>query len=165
VTQEVGKMMKIISLIGLFLITATVLLTTESYADNKSRSNYIKLEVGKTKPMKISKQPDLVLVGNPGVADIILEENNRIFLVGLTPGQTNIMMYDTAGKLMFSQHVVVTTQRTGHVVVHKGTQRQILSCTDDHCINVGTGISPRAAGRAANAQGGSSGQSPELVGE
>jgi Flp pilus assembly secretin CpaC len=154
-------MMKIISLIGLCLVMTIGLATTESYAG----SNYIKLEVGKTKPMKISKQPDLVLVGNPGVADIILEENNRIFLVGLTPGQTNLLMYDSAGKLMFSQNIIVTGQKTGHVTVHKGTGQQLLSCTNDACTRVSGGVSQRSAGKAVGAQGGTSGQSPELVGE
>ncbi len=126
---------------------------------------YIKVEVGKTKPMRINKQPDLILVGNPGIADIIMETNNRVFLVGLAPGETNLLMYDTNGKLMLSRNILVTRQKTRHVIVHRGAQESTVSCTGDLCTRVSSSVSPSVAGRTAS-QSGATGSAPaELIGE
>jgi len=157
--------MKQIGLTGLILTLIVGLFIAPAFAGNTSTSGYIKVEVGKTKPMRINKQPDLVLVGNPGIADIILETNNRVFLVGLRPGETNLLMYDANGKLMLSQNIVVTRQKTRHVIVHRGIQEQTVSCANNICTPVGSGVGRASAGKTANTSTQVSSEPTELVGE
>lgn len=48
-----------------------------------------------------------VMVSNPAVADAVLQSQRRIVLMGLTPGATDVLFFDTSGRQILSLNVRV----------------------------------------------------------
>ncbi len=62
-----------------------------------SPSKIITLEVGKAKTIDLYRDIADVLVANPAVADVGVLKTNRLYLVGQTIGDTNILTFDENG--------------------------------------------------------------------
>ncbi len=161
--------MKRFGLFGIVMMLAIGLVSVNAQAHGKSKSRYITVEVGITKPMRIKATPDLVLIGNPAVVDVIIEKDNRLFLVGLSPGRTSFRVYNSGGKLILNMPIVVTRQRAQHVIVHRGNRESTVSCADSLCTRVptqrGRGFSSRPAGVSVAGAAAGSGGRPELEGD
>jgi len=71
-----------------------------------------------TKVLAVPKIPGTIVIGNPSIADITIQENN-IFLHGRAFGTTNIILMDETGATMSEFDVTVTNGRSPHVAVYK----------------------------------------------
>jgi hypothetical protein len=109
----------------------------------------LKVEVGKSRLLNLKRDPVVVMVGDPSVADVVVEEGRRIFLLGLQPGETNLHVLDGDGEALMNMRVVVTPPATGHVSLHRGVEEATYSC-NPRCGGVRT---PEGTGaiRASNA--------------
>lgn len=88
----------------------------------------LSVQVGKAKIIQLKTMPVVVMVGDPGIADVVIERNRQIFLVGLQPGETNMFILDDAGNKIMSVDLVVTQITSRHVTVDRGVDTLTLSC-------------------------------------
>ena len=126
-------------------------------------ANVIALEVGKARLIRLSATPNVIMLGNPTVADVVVEDDGLLFLLGQEPGETNMLILDQAGKVIISAAVVVGPMKKRRVTVDRGQETFTLSC-NPRCVPVatpqGTGATTATA-TATDAESASGSESTE----
>ncbi len=69
-----------------------------------------------------------VIVGNPSIADVNVHGDNMLVITGKSFGVTNIIAIDQARNVIQDQRVIVQRDNTRMVTLHKGSNRQSLTC-------------------------------------
>jgi hypothetical protein len=70
-----------------------------------------------------------VIVGNPSIADVTLQDGNLLVVTGKTFGITNVIALDAAHNVIQDQRVMVERDDTRTVNLHKGSTRFTYACT------------------------------------
>jgi hypothetical protein len=93
------------------------------------------LSMDEVKTMTFEKPVATVYVGNPAIADINMIDTRHAFVIGKSPGTTNIMALDSEGKPVSNTGVAVLagTGPGSTVTLNRGTQRVTYSCTVSRC--------------------------------
>ena len=78
--------------------------------------------------LRISAPAATVIIGNPGVADITIQDPQTLVLTGRSYGQTNLIVLDAAGNPVADTIVSVVQAQADMVTVYMGTARTTLAC-------------------------------------
>ena len=70
-----------------------------------------------------------VIVGNPSIADVTLQDGNLLVVTGKTFGITNVIALDAAHNVIQDQRVMVERDDRRIVNLHKGSMRFTYACT------------------------------------
>jgi hypothetical protein len=70
-----------------------------------------------------------IIVGNPSIADVTLQDGNLLVVTGKTFGITNVIALDTAHNVIQDQRVLVERDDRKIVNLHKGSTRFTYACT------------------------------------
>jgi hypothetical protein len=70
-----------------------------------------------------------IIVGNPSIADVALQDGNLLVVTGKTFGITNIIALDAERNIIQDQRVMVERDDRKIVNLHKGSERYTYSCT------------------------------------
>lgn len=103
------------------------------------------VEIGKSRMLRLNADPAIVMVADPAIADVVVEEGRVIFLVGLQAGETNVYILDDDGEIVLSRDLVVRPVSPRHVTVHRGVEEATMSC-NPRCAGV---ANPAAEGAVA----------------
>ena len=103
-------------------ITSAVLLAGAAFADQ------ITVEANKTKPMRLKHAASAIVVGNPNFADVAVHSENLIFITGKTYGTTNLLIYDDAGRQIYSGDIVVTANASSLLTINRAGHNVTLDC-------------------------------------
>ena len=89
----------------------------------------ISVKVNMARILRISAPAATVIIGNPGVADITIQDPQTLVLTGRSYGQTNLIVLDAAGNPVADTIVSVVQAQGGDMVtVYMGSARQTLAC-------------------------------------
>ncbi len=91
-------------------------------------SDPISVKVNMARILRISAPAATVIIGNPGVADITIQDPQTLVLTGRSYGQTNLIILDAAGNPIADTIVSVVQAQTDLVTVYLGTARTTLAC-------------------------------------
>jgi Flp pilus assembly secretin CpaC len=91
-------------------------------------SEPISVKVNMARILRISAPAATVIIGNPGVADITIQDPQTLVLTGRSYGQTNLIVLDSAGNPVADTIVSVIQGQADTVTVYMGTARQTLAC-------------------------------------
>jgi putative type II/III system pilus formation protein len=69
-----------------------------------------------------------VVVGNPSIADATIVDRRRVAILGRSYGTTNVMVFDTNGRVIYNGLVNVTSPTAGHVSLYRGALVHNYSC-------------------------------------
>jgi Flp pilus assembly secretin CpaC len=78
--------------------------------------------------LRISAPAATVIIGNPGVADVTIQDPQTLVLTGKSYGQTNLIVLDSAGNPVADTMVSVVQANSDTITVYMGTARTTLSC-------------------------------------
>jgi Flp pilus assembly secretin CpaC len=92
------------------------------------QSEPISVKVNMARILRISAPAATVIIGNPGVADITIQDPQTLVLTGRSYGQTNLIILDSAGNPVADTIVSVVQGQADTVTVYMGTARQTLAC-------------------------------------
>ena len=87
--------------------------------------------VDQAKVMRIARPADLVIIGNPAIADATIQDNRTLIITGKSFGSTNLIVLDSAGQAIADETVTVSPQNDQVVTVYRRAERQTFSCTPD----------------------------------
>ena len=79
--------------------------------------------------LRLPRPASEIIVGNPSIADVTLQDGNLLVVTGKTFGITNIIALDTDHNVIQDQRVMVERDDRRVVNVHKGSQRFTFACT------------------------------------
>ncbi|MFD2263793.1 pilus assembly protein N-terminal domain-containing protein [Lacibacterium aquatile] len=80
----------------------------------------ISLSLNTVAILPLAQDAATVIVGNPGVANVQIEESRRIMILGQSVGQTNLIVLDGEGKAFLSAALIVVPANAGRVTVRRG---------------------------------------------
>jgi Flp pilus assembly secretin CpaC len=124
-------------------VAGTLLPQGLAYADGAT----LRVTVDKAEVVKVDGTASVVLVANPQIADVVVERNHLVFVVGKRPGETRLYIYSAGGKALLEREIVVVPQGDRAVTVIRDTQATSYSC-DPRCLAVS-----RSAGTGAASSG------------
>src|SRR6185437_15530845 len=81
--------------------------------------------------LRLPRAASEVIVGNPSIADVALQDGNLLVVTGKTFGITNIIALDAAKNVIQDQRVMVERDDRKIVNLHKGSTRFTYACTPD----------------------------------
>lgn len=79
--------------------------------------------------LRLSRPASAIIVGNPSIADVTLQDGNLLVVTGKTFGITNIIALDANQKIIKDQRVLVERDDRRVVNLHKGSTRYTYACT------------------------------------
>ena len=88
----------------------------------------INVNVNMARILRINSPAATVIVGNPGIADVTIQDPQTLILTGKSYGQTNLIVLDSAGNPIADTLVEVVQMQAGIVTVYQGQGRTSLAC-------------------------------------
>lgn len=88
----------------------------------------ISVKVNMARILKISSPAATVIIGNPGVADVTIQDPQTLVLTGKSYGQTNLIILDDLGGPIADTTIEVIQAQSDLVTVYMGDARTTLSC-------------------------------------
>lgn len=111
---------------GVALICAALAAPAASLA---AEASTVTVKANMARILRISAPAATVIVGNPGIADVTIQDPQTLVLTGKSFGQTNLIVLDGMGNPIADTLVEVTIAQTDTVTVYLGAQRTSMSCT------------------------------------
>jgi Flp pilus assembly secretin CpaC len=106
-------------------------------APGASAADALSVTIDHAKVMHISRPADIVIVGNPGIADATIQDQQTLIITGRSYGSTNLIVLDSSGKAIAEETLTVEPSNDNVVAVYKTVDkrltRQTFSCTPDGC--------------------------------
>jgi|GEM_PF-3423049 len=121
-------MVRIAQLLTTLLLATLLLAAGPAAAAEPAAGEPVQVVVGKSQMLQIDGQPSVIMVGNPAVADVVVETAGILFLVGLQPGETNLYVLDARGRTLLQTDVIVGRSGPRQVTVNRGVGEANLSC-------------------------------------
>ena len=118
------------SLLRTILAFALMALATAPHAALAGPSTEpISVKVNMARILKINAPAATVIIGNPGVADVTIQDPQTLILTGKSYGETNLIVLDNQGTAIADTMVsVVQPQGADSVTVYLGQARTTLNC-------------------------------------
>ena len=117
-------------------------------AASEATSRFIPLGIGKSVAIDLPTDIKDVLVADPKIANAVIRSARRVYMIGVTVGQTNIFFFDANGKQIAGFDLAVTRDLNGV----RAALKQTMPDSDIRIEGVGTdGI--MLSGSAASAGG------------
>lgn len=79
--------------------------------------------------LRLPRPASEIIIGNPSIADVALQDGNLLVVTGKTFGITNIIALDAEHNVIQDQRVMVERDDRKMVNLHKGSQRFTYACT------------------------------------
>lgn len=87
------------------------------------------------KILKLNRPAGTIVIGNPGIADASMGDENTVVLTGKSAGTTNLIILDEADKEIVNAVVRVSSDVRQLTTIFYGSKRQTFSCAP-HCEKV-----------------------------
>jgi Flp pilus assembly secretin CpaC len=100
-------------------------------APNGPTPTNIEVVIDQAKVMHISRPADVVIIGNPGIADATIQDDQTLIITGHSFGTTNLIVLDSSGQPIANGILVVKPGNDQVVTVYRRASRQTFSCTPD----------------------------------
>lgn len=128
-------------------IIATCVAAAPAFAANMN------LEIDQAKSVRLKNSATGIVVGNAGIADVIVHEPKVLLFIGKSVGTTSVLVVGANGRTVYSGTIKVSegSKSAGLVTFQRGDTVSTSLC-EDRCINVGSPeASPDEANKAYNA--------------
>ncbi len=128
------------------LVFAVVLLVTAGLAATAASADEasapITVKVNMARILRIGSPAATVVIGNPGVADVTIQDPKTLVLTGKSYGQTNMIVLDAKGNPIADTMVEVVESEANLVTVFSAGERSTLACAPTCAPTVMLGDSP-----------------------
>lgn len=91
----------------------------------------VSVKVNMARVLRINAPATTVIIGNPGVADVTIQDPQTLVLTGKSYGQTNLIVLDQVGNPIADTLVEVIQAQADTVTVYQGQARTTLACAPD----------------------------------
>jgi Pilus formation protein N terminal region len=92
----------------------------------------ISLSLDRATVIKAPANTAMVVIGNPGIADVSVQKNGVMVLTGKSFGETNMIALNDKGEMVSESWLRVRpSQRNANVTVYRGGEPETYSCAPD----------------------------------
>ena len=89
----------------------------------------IEVVMNQAKIVKLAREADTIVIGNPEIADAAVQDATTIVLTGKGFGVTNLVVLDIDGQPIVDEQIMVSRQSASSVRIYRRANVQTLSCT------------------------------------
>jgi hypothetical protein len=89
----------------------------------------IAVNVDQAKLVKLPARVSTIVVGNPLIADVTLQNGGIVVVTGKGYGATNFIAMDRTGEILVDRQIQVEGPTEALVTVYRGVDRETYSCT------------------------------------
>lgn len=112
-------------------IAALAFVALASLVAAASAAEPIAVTVDRAKVLHISQPADVVIIGNPAIADATIQNSQTLIITGRSFGTTNLIVLDKQGRSIADNLVTVQPADDQVVTVYRRDSRETLSCTPE----------------------------------
>lgn len=105
-----------------------VLAALAALATPAALANDLTVTIDQTKMVQLSTSASTIVVGNPSIADVSMQDGDTALVTGKSFGTTNIIAIDGEGRQVANVRVVVAANSDRTVTLMRGNQQITLSC-------------------------------------
>ncbi|VAW13702.1 Similar to secretin RcpA/CpaC, associated with Flp pilus assembly [hydrothermal vent metagenome] len=116
------------SMVFLGMIGGGAIAQNTSVQGEAAANEAVWVNVNMARILRIASPAATVIVGNPGIADVTIQDPQTLILTGRSYGKTNLIILDSIGNPIADIILSVVLQRAGFVTVYQGAARTTLSC-------------------------------------
>jgi hypothetical protein len=109
-------------------LAALVLLTTPLDGSRAAASDALRVFIDQSTLVKLPERVGTLVVGNPLIADVAIQQGGTIVVTGKGYGATNLIALDRQGNVLLEKTVQVEAPRESVVTVFRGVNRETYSC-------------------------------------
>ena len=115
----------------------------EPPAVNSGAEGAVLVNVNMARVLRINAPAATIIIGNPGIADVTIQDPETLVLTGKSYGQTNMIVLDAAGEPIADTLIEVVQTHDDIVTVYFGQSRTSLACEPicQPTVNMGDDIS------------------------
>ncbi len=95
----------------------------------QAESTAVSVKVNMARILRINAPASTVIIGNPAIADVTIQDSRTMVLTGKAYGQTNLLVLDGAGSVVADAMIEVVQDQAGIVTVYQGDKRTSLACS------------------------------------
>ena len=88
----------------------------------------VSVKVNMARILRISAPAATVIIGNPAVADVTIQDPQTLVLTGKSYGQTNLIVLDSMGNPIADTLIEVVQAQADLMTVYQGSRRTTLAC-------------------------------------
>ena len=117
----------------------------------------LRVALNKTSILRIERNVSNVSIGNPEIADILVETPRLILIVPKKAGETNLLLFDSNNAAINDFDIIVSPQSLRHLTLYRSTTGVTTFNCDPRCTAVktpGEPISGGDSGSGGSASGG-----------
>lgn len=118
VSPLLSRRLLAVAVAALALVAARPAAATEALA----------VEVDQASIVKMPEQVATIVIGNPLIADVVLQGGGTMVVTGKAYGTTNVILLDRAGATLMERLIEVRSPRDNVVFVYRGAERETYSC-------------------------------------
>jgi len=89
----------------------------------------IEVTMNQAKIVKLARDADTIIIGNPDIADASVQDASTVVLTGKGFGVTNMVILDDQGNPIIDEQITVTRATASSVRIYRRAEVQTLSCT------------------------------------
>ena len=121
---------------ALILTVASFVFGTPGFA-----AETIKVTVDQARVMRLSTPAQTIIVGNPIIADVAIQDGQILVVMGKNSGATNMIALDNQGREIANIDIIVETSGNNSLTLYKGSSRISMNCSPncERSLNVGDG--------------------------
>lgn len=94
--------------------------------------NSVQVNVNLARILRIASPANTIIIGNPGIADVTIQDSQTLILTGRSFGITNLIVLDQAGNPIVDTMIEVVQNKDGLITVFQGLAKTTLAC-EPHC--------------------------------
>ncbi|WP_152044527.1 pilus assembly protein N-terminal domain-containing protein [Aureimonas psammosilenae] len=113
---------------ALVLLAAIVLSGPASAEQTETR---LTVDIDHARVLKVPRPAATVIIGNPAIADVSVQDASTMVLTGRSYGSTNLIVLDANGDPIVDEQVSVRSFEEGTVRIYRQAERQTYSCTPE----------------------------------
>lgn len=102
----------------------------------------LSVEINKTIPVHLRSAAASVVLGNQAIADVAVHDEQLIFITGKTFGTTNLLIFDDAGRQIFSTDILVVSNEANVVTINRSGANFTYDCAPNCRSTLSVGDDP-----------------------
>jgi Flp pilus assembly secretin CpaC len=89
----------------------------------------ISVNANMARVLRLSAPAATVIIGNPGIADVTIQDPKTLVLTGKNYGQTNLIVLDASGEPIADTLIEVVQLQAGTMTIYQGLDRRTVTCS------------------------------------
>ncbi len=136
--------LKPIAALAAKVVNFALILTIASFVFDTpgSAAQLIKVTVDQARIMRLNTPAQTIIVGNPIIADVNIQDGQILVVMGKNSGVTNMIALDDQGREIANIDIIVESSGNNSLTLYRGSARISMNCSPncERSLNVGDGV-------------------------